>query len=120
MDLPDLLTAAAADTFGATDVVLADGLAPGDHLKTMRLLAPLSRLHERVDPFAAPPPEAKKPPAGSDALWASAFTLALSDARRPRSRAGRVCRSAGPPGGAAVAPAAARAPDRAHRRPRNG
>ncbi|MGW7006139.1 hypothetical protein ACWGCW_25840 [Streptomyces sp. NPDC054933] len=83
VDLPDLLTAAAADSLGVADVVLTDGLIPGEHLKTLRPVGPLSRLHDRADPFAEPPPDAKKAPAGSDALWASAFTLGLTDAASP-------------------------------------
>jgi hypothetical protein len=77
VDLPDLLTAAAADALHADRVVLADGLAPGQHLRGRSLLAPLSRLHP-ADPFAPPPPGAKRPPAGTDARWATALTLGLT------------------------------------------
>ncbi|MCR8945116.1 hypothetical protein NW249_23650 [Streptomyces sp. OUCMDZ-4982] len=83
VDVPDLLTAAAADALGATAVVLNHGLVPGRNLHTLPLIAPLSRLHDPGNPFAEPPPEAKKPPAGSDALWSSAFTLALTGAADP-------------------------------------
>ncbi|MFJ2110742.1 hypothetical protein ACIOEX_02245 [Streptomyces sp. NPDC087850] len=83
VDVPDLLTAAAADALAAQTVVLTDGLIPGRNLHTLTLMTPLSRLHDRNDPFAEPPPQAKKPPAGSDALWSSAFTLALTGAAVP-------------------------------------
>ncbi|MEU1377950.1 hypothetical protein ABZ442_30500 [Streptomyces triculaminicus] len=83
VDLPALLTAAAADSLGVTDIALADGIARTDRFTALRLLVPLSRLHDRTDPFAAPPAGAKKPPSGSDALWASAFTLALTATADP-------------------------------------
>ncbi|GAA1109858.1 MULTISPECIES: hypothetical protein [Nocardiopsis] len=79
IDQPGLLVTAAADTAHTTHVVLSDGLAAGEQLRSLRLHAPWARLHDPRNPFAPPPPGAKRPPAGTDALWASALTLELTD-----------------------------------------
>ncbi len=79
LDLPDLVVAAAADTLGTNWVYLTKGVLPGRHLQRMHCCPPLSRLHDPADPFAAPPAGAKRPPAGTDAVWACGFTLGLTD-----------------------------------------
>lgn len=83
VDLPDLLIAAAADALGSDQVCLSAGLRPGRNLAQTGLLVPLARLHHPADPFAAVPPGAKRPPAGTDSLWATAFTLGLTHQTRP-------------------------------------
>ncbi|MFJ1591028.1 hypothetical protein ACIOD0_12410 [Kitasatospora albolonga] len=50
VDVPDLLTATAADALGATAVVLTDGLIPGRNLHTLPLISPFSRLHDPGNP----------------------------------------------------------------------
>ncbi|GAB2711606.1 hypothetical protein [Kitasatospora kifunensis] len=78
VDLPDLLLAAVASSLGAEQVVLTDQLRAGRNLAHLDQFAPLVRLADSTDPFAEPPPWAKRAPAGSDALWASALTLGLT------------------------------------------
>jgi hypothetical protein len=77
-DLADLLVSAIADTAGTSWVYLAEPVIAGRHLSNQVGVAPLCRLYS-ADPFAAPPPYAKVLPAGSDALWATAFTMGLVD-----------------------------------------
>lgn len=83
VDLPDLLLAAAADSIGAAGIFVSAGLIPGAQLRSWPLLVPLSHLHHPDDPFAEPPAGAKKAPAGSDALWATALTLGLTGSADP-------------------------------------
>jgi hypothetical protein len=83
VDLPDLLTAAAADTLGSDQVCLSTGLRAGRNLARTGQLVPLARLHHPADPFAAAPAHAKRPPAGSDSLHATAFTLGLAHGAAP-------------------------------------
>lgn len=83
VDLPDLLTAAAADTLGTSHVFLTAGLRTGRNLTRLNLTAPLARLHHPSDPWAPPPPGAKQPPAGTDSLHATAFTLELTHSAAP-------------------------------------
>lgn len=78
VDLPDLLVAAAADTLGTSQVFLTAGLRAGRNLTRLKLTAPLARLHHPSDPWAPRPPGAKQPPAGTDSLHATAFTLGLT------------------------------------------
>lgn len=79
VDLPDLLIAAASDLLGAHRVYLSEGTAPGRHLGRVPCVPPLTRLHAPGQPFAPPPPYAKRAPAGSDQVWAAACTLAVTD-----------------------------------------
>jgi hypothetical protein len=83
VDLPDVVVAAAADAIGTSWVYLPEGVVPGRHLRRMHCCPPLSRLHDPADPFAAAPAAAKRPPAGTDAVWACAFTLGLTDTATP-------------------------------------
>jgi len=83
VDLPDLLTSASADALGAERIVLAGGLRTGRNLAKAPLLVPLARLHHPRDPFALPPPDAKRAPAGTDALWSSALALELTHSAEP-------------------------------------
>jgi len=82
-DLPDLLTAAAAEALGTGQVCVTSGLRPARNLSQLGLLVPLARLHHRADPFAGVPPQAKRAPAGSDSLWATAFNLELTHGAGP-------------------------------------
>jgi hypothetical protein len=80
IDLPDLLVSAAADAAATDMVYLADGVLAGRHLSRMRVVSPLGRRYVPGDPFAPVPPAAKRPPAGSDPVWATALSLGLTDA----------------------------------------
>jgi hypothetical protein len=80
VDLPDLLASAAADAIGSDLVYLSDGMLAGRQLSRLRPLAPLGRRYVPGDPFAPVPPYAKRVPAGSDPVWATALTLGLTDA----------------------------------------
>lgn len=79
IDLPDMLTAAACDATATDWVYLADGTMPGRHLHRFCATAPLGRLHTPGQPFAPPPPAAKRVPAGTDQVWSAALTLGLTD-----------------------------------------
>jgi hypothetical protein len=80
VDLPDLLASAAADAAGTDLVYLSNGMLAGRQLSRLRTLAPLGRRYVPGDPFAPVPPYAKRVPAGSDPVWATALTLGLTDA----------------------------------------
>ena len=88
VDLPDLLAAAAADTLGSDQVCLSAGLRTGRSLARTGQFVPLARLQHPTDPFACALPQAKRAPAGSDSLWASAFTLELTHHAGPAPDSG--------------------------------
>lgn len=83
VDLTDVLVAAAADALDSEWVYRTDGVGVGKHLGALRLCPPLCRLYDPGDPFASPPPGAKRPPAGSDAVWAAALTLGATGVATP-------------------------------------
>jgi hypothetical protein len=83
VDLADMLVAATADALRTTWAYQPSGLGIGPNLGKMDLCQPLCRLYELADPFAVPPVDAKRPPSGSDAVWASAFTLGATHSPRP-------------------------------------
>lgn len=79
-DLPDLLTAGAYDTVGASAVYLSEGVTGGRSIGRLPAVAPIGRLHTPGDPFAPAPGGAKLRPAGYDQIWGAAFTLGETNA----------------------------------------
>ena len=96
VDLPDLLTAAAAQCLEASKVYLPRGIAKRRGLNGLPCISPLSTLCGS-DPFGDPPTVAKLRPAGSDPLWFLAFTTTHTDrvrlADRERQQARQVLRA---------------------------